>query len=105
LLESDKVSEYITQFPVEGLNIVETPKYIEGKVYINKSQYFSGVPESVWNFPIGGYLPAQKWLKDRKGRGLSDEDIAHYQSMIVAMSETIRIMKEIDIIYSGADNL
>lgn len=105
LLESGKVSEYITQFPIEGLNTVETPKYAEGKVYINKSQYFSGVPESVWNFPIGGYLPAQKWLKDRKGRGLSDEDIAHYQSMIVAMSETIRIMKEIDIIYSGADNL
>lgn len=105
LLESDKVSEHITRFPIEGLNIVETPKYGEEKVYINKSQYFSGVPESVWNFPIGGYLPAQKWLKDRKGRNLSEEDIAHYQSMIVAMSETIRIMKEIDIVYSGADNL
>lgn len=105
LLESDTVREYITQFPVEGLNIVEAPKYGEEKVYINKSQYFSGIPESVWNFPIGGYLPAQKWLKDRKGRNLSEEDIAHYQSMIVAMSETIRIMKEIDIVYSGADNL
>lgn len=105
LLESKKVCEPITEFPVDGVNIVESIKYKERKVYINKSQYFSGVPESVWNFPIGWYLPAQKWLKDRKGGNLSEEDIAHYQSMIVAMSETIRIMKEIDIVYSGADNL
>ena len=67
-----------------------------GKVYINDTQYFNNVPELAWNFYIGGYQPAQKWLKDRKGRELSYEDILHYQKMIVALSETDRIMKEID---------
>jgi predicted helicase len=57
---------------------------------------FRGVHEGVWNFHIGGYQVCEKWLKDRKGRTLSDEDIAHYQKIVVALSETIRLMKEID---------
>ena len=57
---------------------------------------FHGVPEDVWNFHIGGYQVCHKWLKDRKGRKLSDEDIAHYQKIIVALNETIRITAEID---------
>ncbi|MBP6145992.1 MAG: hypothetical protein KA463_02225 [Flavobacterium sp.] len=67
-----------------------------GNVFINETQYFSNVPELAWNFYIGGYQPAQKWLKDRKGRELSYEDILHYQKMIVALFETDRIMREID---------
>jgi Type ISP C-terminal specificity domain len=54
------------------------------------------VPEDVWNFHIGGYQVCEKWLKDRKGRALSKHDIAHYQKIVVALSETIRLMKEID---------
>jgi Type ISP C-terminal specificity domain len=96
LLESPKVNDYITAFPVIGSNVVESVKYVDGKVYINASQYFGGVPEIAWTHPIGGYLPAQKWLKDRKGRTLSSDDIAHYQSMIVAMNETVSVMEEID---------
>jgi hypothetical protein len=57
---------------------------------------FHGVPEAVWNFHIGGYQVCEKWLKDRKGRKLLKADIEHYQKMVVALSETIRIMKEID---------
>ncbi len=57
---------------------------------------FGGVHANVWNFHIGGYRVCKKWLKDRKGRTLSDEDIAHYQKIVVAISETIRIMGEID---------
>ena len=57
---------------------------------------FRGVPEEVWNFHIGGYQVCHKWLKDRKGRTLSDDDILHYQRIVVAISETIRLMKEID---------
>ncbi len=57
---------------------------------------FRGVPEAVWNFHMGGYQVCEKWLKDRKGRTLSKHDIAHYQKVIVALNETIRIMKEID---------
>ena len=54
------------------------------------------MPEEVWDFHIGGYQVCHKWLKDRKGRTLSDEDIAHYQKIVVALNETIRIMAEID---------
>ena len=57
---------------------------------------FQGVPEEAWNFHIGGYQVCHKWLKDRKGRPLSDEDIAHYQKIVVALNETIRITAEID---------
>jgi len=67
-----------------------------GNVWINNEQYFGKVPETAWNFYIGGYQPAQKWLKDRKGRTLTNEEIEHYQKIIVALTETDRIMQEID---------
>jgi len=72
------------------------PKYTDGRVYINYTQYFEGVPKNVWQFYIGGYQVCEKWLKDRKGRQLSADDIAHYQKIVVALNETIRIMGEID---------
>ncbi len=72
------------------------PKHKDGNVYINHSRYFEGVPEEVWNFHIGGYQVCEKWLKDRRGRTLSDEDINHYQRVVVALNETIRLMTEID---------
>ena len=67
-----------------------------GRAAINATSYFDRVPEAVWDFHIGGYQVCHKWLKDRKGRTLSDDDIAHYQKIIVALNETIRIMAEID---------
>ena len=96
LLESPVVERYITQYPEDGNNTVEKVKYEEGKVWINGTQYFENVPDTAWNFYIGGYQPAQKWLKDRKDRTLSYEDIFHYQKIIVALTETDRLMKEID---------
>ena len=96
LLESPTVKKHITQYPIDGTNEVGKPKYENGKVYINETQYFDNVPEVAWNFFIGGYQPAQKWLKDRKERKLEFDDILHYQKIIVALSETDRIMKEID---------
>ena len=96
LLESPTVEKYITQYPIDGDNIVTKPKYEDGKVYINNTQYFNSVPEIAYNFYIGGYQPAQKWLKDRKDRKLEIEDIFHYQKIIVALTETDRLMKEID---------
>ncbi|ANU07669.1 type ISP restriction/modification enzyme [Paraurantiacibacter namhicola] len=71
------------------------PKWDAGRVYINKVQYFDGVPQTAWDFHIGGYQPAQKWLKDRKGRALSYEDIGHYQNIVKILLETDRIMREI----------
>ena len=96
LLESSVVDKYITQYPVDGDNIVAKPNYKDGRVYINDTQYFDHVSSIAWNFYIGGYQPAQKWLKDRKERKLEFEDILHYQKIIVALSETDRLMKEID---------
>ena len=104
LLESPTVEKYITQYPIDGDNVVEKPHFVNsppkkgnlGKVYINDTQYFDNVPETAWNFYIGGYQPAQKWLKDRKDRKLEFEDILHYQKIIVALTETDRLMKEID---------
>jgi predicted helicase len=115
LLESAVVENYITQYPIDGDNAVGKPQFVitrhetisqgketasylavTGKVYINETQYFDNVPETAWEFYIGGYQPAQKWLKDRKDRKLEFEDILHYQKIIVALTETDRLMKEID---------
>ncbi len=96
LLESPKVNRFITTYPESGSNVIEKPNYKDSRVYINENQYFGSVPEEAWNFYIGGYQPAQKWLKDRKGRELTNEDIEHYQKMIVVLVETGKIMEEID---------
>jgi predicted helicase len=96
LLESAVVERYITQYPEDGDNVVGKIRFENGNVWINGTQYFANVPEVAWNFYIGGYQPAQKWLKDRKERKLEFEDILHYQKIIVALSETARVMKEID---------
>ena len=95
LLESPKVNVFVTTYPVAGSNIVDTISYKNGNVYINATQYFGDVSEVVWNFYIGGYQPAQKWLKDRKGQILTNADIEHYQGMLVALVETKRVMDEL----------
>ena len=112
LLESNKVEDYITSYEMaEGAEndhnvittkivkkdweITDTEKQL-GRIWINESKYFDNIPLTAWEFYIGGYQPAQKWLKDRKERELKFEDILHYQKIIVALTETDRIMKEID---------
>ena len=97
LLESPKINDFITCFTGEGDNsIPKKPTWKDNTVWINPTQRFEGVPNAVWNFHIGGYQVCEKWLKDRKGRTLSDNDIVHYQKIIVALNETIRIMRKID---------
>jgi len=98
LLESPVLERFITSYPVSGNNEVGKVRYEGEKVWINESQCFDHVPQVAWEFYIGGYQPAQKWLKDRKGRQLSFEDVRHYQKIIVALTETDRIMKEIDLV-------
>ncbi|MFN6327973.1 MAG: type ISP restriction/modification enzyme, partial [Chitinophagales bacterium] len=80
--------------PNEEYNVISDQGL--GKVYINDNQFFDNVPQVAWNFYIGGYQPAQKWLKDRKERKLEFDDILHYQKIIVALTETDRLMKEVD---------
>jgi len=95
LMKSSVIDDYETTFPEGGDNLVERLSYADGKVWINENQYFGNVPELAWNFYIGGYQPAQKWLKDRKGRSLNDEELDHYQKIIKVLVETDRIMKQI----------
>lgn len=82
-------------FPVAGDCMVEKIVYDKERVYINKTQYFDNVPQVAWNFYIGGYQPAQKYLKDRKGRVLSVDEVKHYEKIIIVLCETDRIMHEI----------
>ncbi|MCD8408140.1 N-6 DNA methylase [Tenacibaculum dicentrarchi] len=109
LLESPIVEDAITQYLGDGDNIItrkltktdigyEAVTDTHGKVWINDINYFDNVPLVAWEFYIGGYQPAQKWLKDRKGRELDYEDIFHYNKIIVALTQTDKIMKEIDLI-------
>jgi hypothetical protein len=71
------------------------------RVYINKAQYFESIPPEVWEFHVGGYQVCQKWLKDRKGRTLTYDELTHYQKVIVVLKETIRLMAEIDELIPG----
>ena len=100
LMKSPQLEQYITRFIENGGNLVVDAtyvKYADGEVIINKKgDRFTGVPESVWNFYVGGYQVCHKWLKDRKGRQLSPDDLNHYQKIVVALSETMQIMNAID---------
>jgi len=113
LMESPKLDSLVTTYPLKGNDTVENVRYVEpgvgavsrepsavsasgGRVYTNKEQYFAGIRPEEWEFHIGGYQVLQKWLKDRKGRKLTADDLRHYQRIVVALRETIRLMAEID---------
>jgi predicted helicase len=99
LLKSNELDQPITKFHGKGDNKVEKVTYGEERVRINKDQYFDGITEEVWKYQIGGYQVCNKWLKDRKGRILSLDDIRHYCKVVTAIEETIKIQKEIDRLY------
>lgn len=84
------------KFDIVGSNVVEKVKYENGKVWINKNQYFEGVPEDIWNFYIGGYQVLSKWLKSRKNRKLTAEEIEKFLQIVEIIKQTIKIMEEID---------
>ena len=98
LLESPQLQALITSFPIAGNNTITEIKWVntgqkdKGNVYINDTQYFADVPLKAWEAYIGGYQPAQKWLKDRKGQTLTYNDIIHYQQIIVALQKTQEII-------------
>ena len=113
LLESPKLGKPITSFTGPRNSEVGRVGWSEGTVWLDAGKTsasegqratkpgtigFHSVPEEVWEFQIGGYQVCHKWLKDRNGRTLSDEDVAHYQKIVVALSETIRVMAEIDVV-------
>jgi hypothetical protein len=96
LLKDPRLDNAITTFPVSGNNVVEKVRCANQQVWINATQHFGGLPENIWLFQVGGYQVCEKWLKDRKGRALSAEDLRHYQRVVVALKETLRLMTAID---------
>jgi predicted helicase len=91
---------------LQGSNVVEIVRFerdkaskneAKGRIWINATQYFADVPLDVWMFSIGGYQVCQKWLKDRLGRRLGDDEMAGYRGIIAALRETVEIMGQIDI--------
>jgi predicted helicase len=99
----EKQGKKITSYPAAaGDSAVQTVRYTEpqgdtkGRVWINTTQYFEGVPKEVWEFHVGGYQVCAKWLKDRKGRKLTYYDLTHYQQIVSTLSETIKLMENID---------
>ena len=99
----EKFGKVTTRYPEKGNDMVEKVEFLEsrdqpeqGRVDINKTQYFDAVPSEVWNFHVGGYQVCHKWLKDRKGRMLSFEDILHYQRVVAALGKTIGLMERVD---------
>ncbi len=100
LMESPGLNDFITEFPMKGDNEVERAQYTDSdqRVWINATQYFGGVPKPVWDFHVGGYQVCEKWLKDHKARKLTYDDLQHYQKIVVALQETIRLMAETDLV-------
>ena len=114
LMKSPKLERTSVQFPESGSGMVSSghPRYVApgepapegdgeleaGRVYINETQYFEGIDPEVWTFEIGGYQVLKKWLRDRKRADypLSFDDMRHYQKIVVALEETMRLMEEID---------
>ena len=110
------LSEPTARFPIPGDNIVDVVRWEAtgvslprettsprgsgalaasctlGRVWINGTQYFDNVPLAAWEQAIGGYHPAEKWLKDRKGRALAQDDLKHYQRIILALRRTREVM-------------
>ena len=95
---SQRLLRPLARFEVAGPREVEKVTYNADKqrVYINKEQYFLGVEPEVYEFQVGGYQVSNKWLKDRKGRQLTFDDIKHYCRVVYALKATIRLMQEID---------
>jgi predicted helicase len=100
LLEGVTPSKKLALFPIAGSNTIDNLTYKDKKVWINKKQYFGAVPPEAWNFYIGGYQPAQKWLKDRKGRTLNYDEIQHYQKIVNALYMTGDLQGRIDMVYT-----
>ena len=96
--KTDLAGHHIYPFKGDGDKLIGKPLWFDnGCAMINPNQYFENVPAVAWEFHIGGYQPAQKWLKDRKGRALSFDDVMHYQKIIKILTETQRIMSEIEL--------
>lgn len=107
LLNSSELQKPISKFQGEDSNLVSKREYDEKtkRVYVNNSQYFDNIKPELWNYHIGGYQALDKWLKDRKGRILSSEEVKHYCRIVTALSKTMETQKEIDKLYPKVEKM
>ena len=84
------------RFEGDGDKVVEKARYLDGRVWINPTQYFTDVPIAVWEYEIGAYQVYEKWLRDRKGEVLSHAEVRQYRAILVAIAETLSVVDEID---------
>jgi predicted helicase len=103
LLKSNELDQPIAKFQGKGANKVEKVKYEQGRVWIDNEQYFDSISPEIWQYQIGGYQVCDKWLKDRKGRILSLDDIRHYCKVVTSIGKTIEVHKAIDEIFSEVE--
>lgn len=103
LLKSAELEPPVAKYQGRGDDKVGKIRYGKECIYINKNQYYSGISKEVYQYQIGGYQVCIKWLKDRKGRRLSLDDIKHYCNIVTALTKTIEIQKEIDKIYTNVE--
>ena len=104
LLESSFLDGAGHPFSADGENKVDKIRFApdsssggaRGRVYINANRYFANVPLAAWEYCVGGYYPAQKWLKDRKGRSLNFDDQRHYRRMLSALARTAELVEKLD---------
>ena len=86
----------VHRFEGEGDGVVAQVRYLDGRIWINPTQYFTDVSLAVWEYEIGAYQVCEKWLKDRRGEALSHAEVRQYRAILVAVAETLRVMAEID---------
>jgi len=105
LMKSDRLAKPVAKFEGKGDNLVAEVAYDQSKkaAYVNPAQYFGPITKDIWDYQIGGYQVMAKWLKDRKGRRLSLDDIRHYCRIATALKETIATQKTIDAIYEDIE--
>jgi predicted helicase len=96
LMENLENIKNTVNYPISGNDEVDKIEYENGKVYINVKQYFEKISQEVWDYFIGGYQPARKWIKERKGKILTYEQKKHYMNIIYVIEETIKIQEKID---------
>jgi type I restriction-modification system DNA methylase subunit len=106
LLKHSDLEKTVVGFPKSGSNKVEKVAYTEEgrRVFINKEQYFEGIQKEIWKYQIGAYQIMEKYLKDRKGRKLSLDEINHYMKVAKAIQLTIQLQKKVGDIYGKAEN-
>ena len=103
LLKSSELDKPVAKFQGKGNDKIEKLRYEKGEIYINNDQYFEGISSEIWEYRVGGYQVCDKWLKDRKGKRLSLDDIKHYCKIVTVLQKTIEIQKAIDNIYTEVE--